>query len=108
MEREIVIVSFVRAQKNVREFVRNYNRINVAISRAKELLIIIGNAEAYQNYRVTVYNSSGRKEPQRIYDKMIRTIKRYNGFLTPNLMNYTPIILKKKAYNLNKNKKKNG
>lgn len=105
MERDIVIVSFVRTGKRVRDFVRNYNRINVAISRAKELLIIIGNAEVYQNYSVEVFNSSSRKESQRIYDKMIRKIKRHNGFLTPSLMNYTPIVLKKKPKNLIKKNK---
>ncbi len=93
MEREIIIVSFVRTSPRVREFVRNFHRINVAISRAKELLIIIGNAEAYQKYDVEVFNSSGKKEVQRIYDKMIYKIKGFNGFLNPRLIGYKPIAL---------------
>ncbi len=108
MERDIIIVSLVRTSKRVRDFVRNYNRINVAISRAKELLIIIGNAEVYQNYSVEVFNSSSRRENQRIYDKMILKIKRHNGFITPSLMNYTPIILKKNSGNSNKKKNNRG
>ena len=49
MERPIIIVSLVRSQPRAHlgEFVRQYQRINVAFSRAQSLLIIIGALETF-------------------------------------------------------------
>lgn len=49
MERPIVVVSLVRSMRGTMgEFVRQFQRINVGLSRAQELLIIIGAAETFK------------------------------------------------------------
>ncbi|XP_037955771.1 uncharacterized protein LOC119685538 [Teleopsis dalmanni] len=47
-EKEIIIVSFVRSFTNDLGFLDNPNRINVTISRAKSLLILIGNPKTLE------------------------------------------------------------
>uniref|UniRef100_A0A1B0B4E4 DNA2/NAM7 helicase-like C-terminal domain-containing protein n=1 Tax=Glossina palpalis gambiensis TaxID=67801 RepID=A0A1B0B4E4_9MUSC len=44
-EKPIIIVSFVRSRMESLGFLKNPRRLNVTISRAKSLLILIGNAE---------------------------------------------------------------
>ncbi|KAL9919847.1 uncharacterized protein ACN427_001629 isoform 1-T1 [Glossina fuscipes fuscipes] len=44
-EKPIIIVSFVRSRMETLGFLKNPRRLNVTISRAKSLLILIGNAE---------------------------------------------------------------
>lgn len=49
MERPIVLVSLVRAKKgNMGEFVRQFQRVNVGLSRAQELLVVIGASETFK------------------------------------------------------------
>lgn len=43
LEKDIIIFDLVRSQQNTLGFLANANRINVALSRHKKLLIIIGN-----------------------------------------------------------------
>jgi superfamily I DNA and/or RNA helicase len=43
LEKDIIIFDLVRSQQNTLGFLSNANRINVALSRQKKLLIIIGN-----------------------------------------------------------------
>lgn len=45
LEKDIVIFDLVRSQQNTLGFLANANRINVALSRQKKLLIIVGNYE---------------------------------------------------------------
>jgi len=45
-EFDIVFVSLVRSQANVGLFIRKQNRINVALTRSKHALVVIGNANA--------------------------------------------------------------
>lgn len=47
-EKKIIILSCVRSQTKHLGFLRNEKRLNVALTRAKALLIIIGNAETLQ------------------------------------------------------------
>lgn len=55
-ENDIIILNFVRnnTQKRAGEFIRKFNRINVAISRARNLLIIIGAKDFTNSLNVEV------------------------------------------------------
>ena len=84
-ERDIIILSMVRTTSKAR-FLMNYHRINVAISRARRLLIIVGNRKALEPMLVPMDDDMGtEKGPGRklpIYRNMISTIERKNGILT--------------------------
>ena len=50
-ENDIIIVSLVRSNSGGRQgYVSSENRANVALSRAKEALFIIGNSDMWRNY----------------------------------------------------------
>ena len=46
LEKDIIIFDLVRSQKQTLGFLSNANRINVALSRQKKLLIIVGNLDS--------------------------------------------------------------
>ena len=73
-ERDIIILSMVRTKKS--EFLRDFRRINVAISRARRLLIIVGNRKTLESMNVKL---DGAMTP--VYRNMIRAIERKNGVL---------------------------
>ena len=60
MERNIIIVSTVRSNpKNKIGFAKEIERINVAFSRARRLLIVVGNKEQFEsnsNYAASIQN----------------------------------------------------
>ncbi len=74
-ERDIIILSMVRTKSS--EFLKDYRRINVAISRARRLLVIVGNRTALEKMSVKL---DGRMVP--VYRNMIRTIEQKNGVLS--------------------------
>lgn len=78
MEREIVIVSFVRNNnKGDIGFAKDPKRINVALSRAQNLLIIVGCSELFceKNYH---------KEARESYKNVLRVVDSYNGIIDAN------------------------
>jgi len=81
-ERDIIIVSMVRNPKGNRyssDFIDQYERINVAFSRARCMLIIIGSQEFLSKSRIYLPDINGRKELDipsfPVYEKIIRTIQ---------------------------------
>ena len=46
LEKDIIIFDLVRSQQQTLGFLSNANRINVALSRQKKLLIIVGNLDS--------------------------------------------------------------
>lgn len=54
MEKPIVLVSLVRAKKSggLGQFVREFQRINVGLSRAQQLLVIVGAEETWKHAKV--------------------------------------------------------
>jgi superfamily I DNA and/or RNA helicase len=59
-EKDVIIISFVRAYGNVGRFINNRSRLNVAITRAKKKLIIMGNSDVLKTGSFT----------KRIFDKI--------------------------------------
>jgi hypothetical protein len=82
MERAIVLVSLVRARPKLRggEYVRQYQRINVAFSRAQELLIIIGSEQTFRDVPVELPTADGQTAQQvPIYHEIFQHVARYGG-----------------------------
>ncbi len=76
MEMDIIILSFVRNHTDKSGdigFARDYRRLNVALSRARELLIIVGSAEMFA---VRTKDIKARK----MYSRLVEEIKEKNGF----------------------------
>ncbi|AGM26554.1 superfamily I DNA/RNA helicase [Spiroplasma syrphidicola EA-1] len=87
-ESDIVIVNTVRHPKNQaranKEFVQKYERLNVAFSRAKNMLVIIGSINFFANIEVeipTVMNPTITKLT-RVYDEIIKIIRTFGSVWT--------------------------
>ena len=75
MEMDVIIVSFVRNHGNKSGdigFAKDYRRLNVALSRARELLIVVGSSEMFMN-------NPKSKETRTMYAQLYKTIKSQNG-----------------------------
>lgn len=80
-ERDIIIVSMVRnprEQKNAGDFIKQYERINVAYSRARCLLIIVGNRNFLSRCTINLPDINGNStldmKAYPVYDRIIKTI----------------------------------
>jgi len=73
-ERDFIIVSMVRSNQDKNMgFAQSFNRINVAFSRAKQLLVIVGNKETFiENSRR--YLSADKKEKDQNIRKIYKEI----------------------------------
>ena len=88
-ERDIILVSMVRnnwKEKGSPEFIKNYQRINVALSRARRLLIVVGNREfLIRKGVIDLPDVHGRPDYDqkdfRVYEKIIGTIEREGKML---------------------------
>jgi hypothetical protein len=79
-EREVIIVSLTRTDPHLTgEFIKDFRRINVAISRAKKLLIIIGRKETFDSGIVEVPSEAGKGIEARPVYKEIREIAQKTG-----------------------------
>lgn len=75
MEREIVIVSFVRNNnKGNIGFAKDPKRINVALSRAQNLLIIVGCSELF-------CEKNFHKKARENYKNVLKVVDTYNGII---------------------------
>ena len=77
-----VLVSLVRSRRNLRggEFVRQFQRVNVALSRARDLLIIIGAQTMFRRVNVDLPPlDGGPSRPAPIYREILELIKRFGG-----------------------------
>lgn len=62
-EADVIILSCVRSgHKGTLGFIRNQNRLNVALSRAKEIMYVVGNASALQRLGNAAWKSVLRHE----------------------------------------------
>jgi len=69
-EQDIVLINMVTNTKSGKtgEFLQKFNRINVAISRARTMLIMIGSSAFYNTVNVNVPNmDTGKNNPVNAY-----------------------------------------
>ncbi len=82
-ERDVVIVSLTRTDHPLTgEFVSDFRRINVAISRAKRLLIILGSSRSFDSGSVKVPSSKlGTNEAVFVYRRIRELAVQHGTFL---------------------------
>lgn len=79
-EKSIVIVSLVRnvpvGSRYDASFVKDYRRINVAMSRSQALLLIVGAKEMYDSQDIVIEDMENGKElpPRKIYNNIIANL----------------------------------
>jgi len=79
-ECSIVIVSMVRTGEVSGEFVKDYRRINVAFSRAKNLLVIVGSRNAFENAAVPICPvEGGEPSTKKVYQEIAKTVAQRGG-----------------------------
>ncbi len=92
-ERDIIIVSMVRnpapGKKFDLEFIRKFERINVALSRARKLLIIVGSKKFLsENGKIDLPDMEGRRELDKknypVFKEIIDTVNFRGKILTAN------------------------
>ena len=87
-EEDIIIVNFVRNNPKFEagEFVKKFERINVALSRARKMLIIVGSKPFFTSLRVDMENMDDgtivntRKIYREIYDRVVGKIDEPNQY----------------------------
>ncbi len=75
-ERDIIILSLVRSRPE-RSFMTIFNRINVAISRARCLLVVVGNANAFSSLKIRLDDKEDF-----VYRKIVDIAKASHGYFT--------------------------
>ncbi len=75
-ERDIIILSLVRTKSS--SFISDFRRINVAMSRARRLLILVGNEESLINETIDL---DGNGDVHQVYKEIIDKIKEDGGYL---------------------------
>lgn len=95
-ERDVIIMSMVRNPKNwrvsVADFIKQYQRINVAITRPRKLLIIVGAAKFLSQLEVDVPSLDGQKiRKMKIFKDIIEVADDYRAFVSmSNLVSINP------------------
>lgn len=81
-ERDIIIVSMVRNPRGGRsnsDFIKQFERINVALSRARCLLVVVGSMDYLNSIAIDLPDINGNKDLDRhsfpVYREIIRTIQ---------------------------------
>lgn len=86
-ERDVVIVSLVRAGGRLTgEFAKDFRRINVAFSRARRLLIVIGCANTFEHARAVVPTSDGTLVSLAVYRCFLEHARRCGGIHKSDLL----------------------
>ncbi|QTD41017.1 ATP-binding protein [Sporosarcina sp. Te-1] len=76
MEMDIIILSFVRNHdqpSGTIGFAEDYRRLNVALSRARELLVVVGSSEMFTK-------QPKKAETKAMYSRLVEQVKSQNGF----------------------------
>ncbi|NJK93378.1 MAG: hypothetical protein HC904_17135 [Blastochloris sp.] len=78
-ERDIIILSLVRTGPKPSEFAKEFRRLNVAISRAKKLLVIVASKEHFAAANISLPSKDGKEEEQTTYLHIWEKIKKLGG-----------------------------
>ena len=79
-ECSVIIVSLVRTGEVSGEFVKDYRRINVAFSRAKNLLVIVGSRSAFEGAAVPICPvEGGEANAKNVYQEIAKTVAQRDG-----------------------------
>jgi superfamily I DNA and/or RNA helicase len=82
-ECSVIIVSLVRSGEVSGEFVKDYRRINVAFSRAKNLLVIVGSRSAFESAAVPICPvEGGEANAKKVYQEIAKTVAQRDGIRT--------------------------
>jgi superfamily I DNA and/or RNA helicase len=82
-ECSVIIVSLVRTGEVGGEFVKDYRRINVAFSRAKNLLVIVGSRSAFEAAAVPICPvEGGEANPKKVYQEIAKSVAQRDGIRT--------------------------
>ena len=88
-EKSIKILSMVRSKNGlVGDFVKKFQRINVAMSRAQELLVIIGSESTFSRFSIEVKDKSGILEELPVYRSIVDEIKKNNAFIQAKVFGF--------------------
>lgn len=81
MEKQIIVASLVRStRQRLSGFVREYQRINVALSRAQELLVVIGAADTWRRALVSLPPvDGGETREAAVYSEILDIADRCGG-----------------------------
>jgi hypothetical protein len=81
MEKPIIIASLVRAKRGLMgSFVKEFQRINVGLSRAQQLLVIVGAEETWKSVQVPLPPIDGGPTIDvPAYQQMIELARRAGG-----------------------------
>lgn len=74
-EMEVILLSMVRNNHNPHGdigFAKDYRRLNVALSRAKQLLVLVGSSDMFTK-------RAKKNETKQMYKHVLETVKRKNG-----------------------------
>lgn len=83
MERSIVIASLVRATpRRLSAFASDYRRVNVAFSRARELLVVTGASETWARVPVEIPDDDGMRRTTQLYGRALDIARLRGGFRT--------------------------
>ncbi|WP_185908002.1 DEAD/DEAH box helicase [Psychrobacillus soli] len=76
MEMDVIILSMVRNNQDKSGdigFANDYRRLNVALSRARELLVLVGSANMFTT-------RAKHKDSRDMYSRLLHTVKKQNGY----------------------------
>ncbi|MDI2586795.1 AAA domain-containing protein [Psychrobacillus sp. NEAU-3TGS] len=76
MEMDVIILSMVRNNQDKSGdigFANDYRRLNVALSRARELLILVGSTNMFTT-------RAKQKDSREMYSRLLSTVKKQNGY----------------------------
>jgi len=78
-ERDIIILSLVRTGPKPSEFAKEFRRLNVAISRARKLLVIVASKDHFAGANIRLPSKEGKEEEQAAYRHIWERIKKLGG-----------------------------